>query len=89
MLAALLFVGNGYLNARRSDRKAGELRASVHALTQQQLAAAVARCDAPTSGDGRADRARRDAAYCEDVAREMDDRPLEIVERKLPAPALP
>jgi hypothetical protein len=90
LLAALAFIGTGYLNTRRSDRKAGELRTAVHSMTQQELAAAIARCDAPPQPAGRPTGApRRDAAYCEDVAREMDDRPLEIVERKIPAPRVP
>jgi hypothetical protein len=87
LLAALVFIGNGYLNSRRSDRKAGEVRSAVHAMTQQELAAAIARCDAPQEAAGRS-AARQDAAYCEDVAREMDDRPLEIVEHKPPVPAV-
>ncbi len=89
LLAALVFIGNGYLNSRRSDRKAGEVRSAVHAMTQQELAAAIARCDAPQEAAGRSAAApRQDAAYCEDVAREMDDRPLEIVEHKPPVPAV-
>lgn len=87
-LAALVFIGNGYLNTRRTDRKAEELHAAVHAMTQQDLAAAVARCDTPQNpGEPRTGVVRRDAAYCEDVAREMDNRPLEIVEHKPSAPA--
>ena len=80
LLAAVAFVGSGYLNTRRAERKADDLRASVHSMTQQDLAAAIARCEAPPGpGEPRNGVARRDAAYCEDVAREMDDRPLEIV----------
>lgn len=78
LLAAVAFVGNGYLHTRRAARSAEVQRAAVHAMTQQDLAAAIARCDAAT---------RRDAVYCEEVAREMDNRPLEIVEHKLPVPA--
>jgi hypothetical protein len=83
ILAALAFVGSSYLATRRADRKADDLRAVVHAMSMQDLAAAIARCDAPsgpaTSPSGAA---RRDAAYCEDVARELDDRPLEMVKVK-------
>jgi hypothetical protein len=86
LLAAVAFVGNGYLHTRRAARSAEVQRAAVHAMTQQDLAAAIARCDAVTARDPTA-AARREAAYCEDVAREMDDRPLEIVQRKLAAPA--
>jgi len=78
ILAAVAFLGSGYLHTRRAERKADHERAAVHAMTQQDLAAAIARCDAAT---------RRDAVYCEEVAREMDNRPLEIVEHKLPVPA--
>jgi hypothetical protein len=60
----------------------------VHAMTLQDLAAAIALCDAaPGSEEPRreavpADAVRRDAAYCEDVTRELDNRPLEIVKVK-------
>jgi hypothetical protein len=83
VLATLVFIGNGYLNTRRADRKAEDLRAKVHAMTLQDLAAAIARCDAAPAPDeaGRA-APRRNAAYCEDVTRELDNRPLEIVKVK-------
>ncbi|HEY3851925.1 MAG TPA: hypothetical protein VGL87_13195 [Steroidobacteraceae bacterium] len=94
LLAVAAFIGGGYLNTRRAEHKADDLRASVHAMTQQELAAAVARCDAPASPDAppgadepRPGAARRGAAYCEDVAQEMDDRPLEIVKGRPPAVA--
>ena len=83
VLAMAAFIGSGYLNTRRAERKADDLRAAVHAMTQQDLAAAIARCDSPPGLDA----ARRDAAYCENVAREMDDRPLEIVKGHPPAVA--
>lgn len=90
ILAAVAFVGSGYLHTRRAERNADRERAAVHTMTQQELAAAIARCDALPTGDTPRDAAaRRDAAYCEEVAREMDNRPLEIVEHKLAAPALP
>jgi hypothetical protein len=90
ILAAVAFVGSGYLHTRRAERNADHERAVVHAMTQQDLAAAIARCDAVPAGDIPRDAAaRHDAAYCEEVAREMDNRPLEIVEHKLAAPALP
>ena len=89
-LALVAFVGSGYLHTRRAERKADHERAVVHAMTQQDLAAAIARCDeVPSGGTPRDAAAHRDAAYCEEVAREMDNRPLEIVEHKPAAPALP
>ena len=88
VLAMAAFIGSGYLNTRRAERKADDLRAAVHAMTQQDLAAAIARCDSPPGPDeARHGAARRDAAYCENVAREMDDRPLEIVKGHPPAVA--
>ena len=80
VLGAFAFVGSGYLHTRSVERKADREREAVHAMTQQDLAAAIARCDA-VSG--------RDAAYCEAVAREMDNRPLEIVKRSPPVPDRP
>ncbi len=85
VLGLAAFVGDGYLKGRRAEHKAAAQRDTVHSLTQQELARAVARCDAwqdpgrpPGSG------AAPNAKYCEDVAREMDDRPLEIVKQKPP-----
>jgi hypothetical protein len=90
ILAAVAFVGSGYLHTRRAERKADHERAAVHAMTEQELAAAIARCDAVSSGNTPRDAAaRRDAAYCEEVAREMDNRPLQIVEHKPAAPVRP
>jgi hypothetical protein len=88
VLATLVFVGSGYLNTRRADRESEDLRAKVHAMTLQDLAAAIARCDAtPGSEEPRREAVppgavRRDAVYCEDVTRELDNRPLEIVKVK-------
>ena len=92
-LATLVFVGSGYLNTRRADREGQDLRAKVHAMTLQDLAAAIARCDATPGSEepqrgavppdaAPRDAVRRDAAYCEDVTRELDNRPLEIVKVK-------
>jgi hypothetical protein len=102
ILAAGAFIGSGYLHTRRVEHKAQRERAAVHAMTQQELAAAIARCDAMPAADTPHDAAagrdagqqrdsteRRDAAYCEEAAREMDDRPLEIVDHTLPGPMPP
>ena len=91
VLATLVFVGSGYLSTRSADRKADDLRGKVHAMTAQDLAAAIARCDAtPSPDEPRGGAVRHDAAFCEDVAREVDNRPLEIVNVKpAAAPVLP
>jgi hypothetical protein len=90
LLGTLVFVGSGYLNTRRAERKADDLRAKIHAMTLQDLAAAIAQCDAaPSPDEPRRGAMRRDPAYCEDVTRELDNRPLEIVKVKpadAPAP---
>jgi hypothetical protein len=89
ILAAVAFIGSGYLLTRRADRKADDLHSAVHAMSLQDLAAAIVRCDAPAApGAARPGAMRRDAAFCENVARELDDRPLEIVKVK-PAGAAP
>jgi hypothetical protein len=99
ILAAGAFIGSGYLHTRRVEHKAQRERAAVHAMTQQELAAAIARCDAMPAADTPHDAAagrdagqqrdsteRRDAAYCEEAAREMDDR---CPRRCLPGRCLP
>ena len=87
LVGALAFVGGGYLNTRHAERKAAELRTRARGMTDQELARAVAQCDAPAAAGTPAP----PADYCEDVAREIDARPLEMV-RTMPstlaAPAL-
>lgn len=82
LLAGGAFIAGGYLNTRRAEHRSADRHRAVHAMSLQDLAAAIARCDAAPDGS-------RDAGYCEEVARELDERPLEIVEVKPAAPGLP
>jgi hypothetical protein len=90
VLGAIVFVGMGYLHSHRAQREATDRREAVHAMSLQALAAAIARCDAPLTEKARRGAAGRDDRYCEEVARELDDRPLEVVQvEPAQAPTLP
>ena len=89
LLGALAFVAGGYLNTRHAGRQAAELRSRSRGMTDQELARAMAQCDGPAAAGTPAP----SADFCEDVAREIDARPLEMVKvtpgpLALPGPAL-
>lgn len=75
LLAALVFVAGGYVHTRQVERRAADLDARVRAMSMQDLAVAIAHCDAPRAAPAPAPQ----AAFCAQVARELDDRPLEMV----------
>jgi hypothetical protein len=89
VLAAILgalFLGDGYLKTRRVERAASTMRASLSAMSIQELAGRVRECDPPTGSD---QPIIHDAAYCAEVMRAIEDRPLQAVEIKPSAPLIP
>lgn len=74
---AAIFIGDGLVNTKRAGQKAQSLTAAVSALSPQELAARVRDCES----EGQPTRARPpyDAAYCAEVMRVIDNRPLQIV----------
>jgi hypothetical protein len=81
-----LFLGDGYLKTRRIDQTASAVRASLSAMSIQELARRVRECDPPTGSD---QRVIHDTAYCAEVMRAIEDRPLQAVEVKPSAPFNP
>jgi hypothetical protein len=77
ILACVVVIGDGLLKSKRAERNTTTLRAAVAALSPQELAVAVAACEAPVR---RGEPPRRDAAYCAEVSRRLDEQPLQIVE---------
>lgn len=75
VILAVIFMGDGYLRTRRADQKAGALKTAVSAMSIQQLAKASEECDVAQAG-GRP----KDAGYCAEVFRAIEDQPLQIVE---------
>jgi len=74
-----LFIGDGYLKTRRVEQTTSTLRASLAAMSIQELAGRVRDCDPPVGSD---QRVTRDPAYCAEVMRAIEDRPLQAVEIK-------
>ena len=81
-----LFLGDGYLKTRRVEQTTSTVRASLAAMSIQELAGRVRECDPPAGSD---QRTIHDAAYCAEVMRAIEDRPLQAVEIKTSAPRLP
>jgi hypothetical protein len=80
VIVALIFIGDAYLRTRRADQKTGALKSAVSAMSIQQLAKASEECDLAQAG-GRA----KDAGYCAEVFRAIEDQPLQIVETPRPS----
>ncbi len=74
-ILAVIFMGDGYLRTRRVDQKTGALRTAVSAMSIQELAKASEECDAAQAGGA----VKRDAVYCAEVYRAIEDQPLQIV----------
>ncbi len=74
VILAVIFMGDGYLRTRRADQKTGALKTAVSAMSIQQLAKASEECDLAQAG-GRT----KDAGYCAEVFRAIEDQPLQIV----------
>jgi hypothetical protein len=77
ILGGAIVIGDGLFKSNRAERKSTALRTAVAELSPQELALSVAACDAPPRPG---ESPRRDAAYCAEVSRRLDDQPLQIVE---------
>ncbi len=81
---AAIFVGDGLVKTKRATHKAQSLSATVSALSPQELAARVRDCEA--AGQPTQARPSYDAAYCAEVMRVIDNRPLQMVTPEPPGP---
>jgi len=77
MILVAIVIGDGYLRSRRADLSTSALKATVTAMSIQQLARASEECDSAQSPGGRV---KYDAAYCAEVFRAIEAGPLEIVQ---------
>jgi hypothetical protein len=80
-------IGDGFIKTRRAEQSTSTLRATIAAMSIQQLAGALRDCD-PPPGSGQP--LNHDAAYCAEVVRVIEDRPLQAVDtehRSAPPPA--
>jgi hypothetical protein len=83
VLAAVL-IGDGYLRTRRASAHAVTLKTAVAAMSIQELARRVGECE-PSPGSGAP--VKHDAAYCAEVMRAIEQRPLQLVEPSKSTPA--
>jgi hypothetical protein len=83
-----IVIGDGVIKTRHAEQSTSTLRATLSAMSIQQLAGALRDCD-PPPGAGQA--LNHDAAYCAEVMRVIEDRPLQAVDtarRPPPHPGL-
>jgi len=78
-------IGDGYVKTRHAEQGTSTLRATIAAMSIQQLARELRSCDPPSGAP-----INHDAAFCAEVMRVIEDRPLQAVapERSSP-PARP
>ncbi len=76
VILAIIVIGDGYRRTRKADQGEATVKASVAAMSIQQLARLSAECDAAQSPAAPAAHA---AEYCAEVWREIEDRPLQAV----------
>jgi len=82
---AAIFIGDGLVKTKRAGQKARSLTATVSALSPQELAARVRDCEA--AGQPSQVPPPYDAAYCAEVMRVIDNRPLQMVTpQRMPDP---
>ncbi len=70
-------IGDGYFKTRHAAQKTLNLRSSLAAMSIQELSAHSKECDESPAGRGPG---RHDSDYCAAVWREIEARPLQIVE---------
>jgi hypothetical protein len=83
VLLAGIVIGDGYVKTRHAEQSTSTLRATIAAMSIQRLAAELRDCD-PPPGSGQA--VKRDAAYCAEVMRVIEDRPLQAVDTEHRSP---
>jgi len=86
VILSAVVIGDAFLKSRHVEQNTSKLRAAVSALSIQQLAVAVANCDAEHR---QGERPAHTAAYCEEVRRRLDTEPLQSVEMGAPNSATP
>jgi hypothetical protein len=70
-------IGDGYLKSRRAKQHAVTVTTSLSTMSIQELSRHSEECD---QSQGRGQSTKQDAAYCAEVWREIEARPLEVVE---------
>jgi hypothetical protein len=79
LLAILLAIalGDGFIKTRRAERNTATLKSGLAAMSIQELSSQSKACDESPAGRATGN---RDSDYCAAVWREIEARPLQIVE---------
>jgi hypothetical protein len=78
-----IVIGDGFVKTRHAEQSTSTLRATISAMSIQQLARELRDCDPPP---GLGPPPNHDAAFCAEVMRVIEDRPLQAVDTEHPAP---
>ncbi len=70
-------IGSGYVKTKHAEHNKGTLISSLSAMSIQELSARSKQCDESPAARGSG---RHDSDYCTAVWREIEARPLQIVE---------
>lgn len=76
-ICGAIFLGDGYFRTRRAEQKTAHVRSDLAAMSIQELSVRSKECDDSRAGR---DAVNRDSGYCEAVWREMEARPLQIID---------
>ena len=79
-------VADGYVRTGRARHQALMVNANVLTMSQQQLAISLGECDSPSPAG---EHVKRDATFCAEVARVLDNQPLQIVDEWPPPMVVP
>ncbi len=77
VILGVVVIGDGFIKTRHAEQSTSNLRATIAAMSIQQLAGALRDCDPPP---GAGQPLKHDAAYCAEVMRVIEDRPLQAVD---------
>jgi hypothetical protein len=78
LVLAVLAIGDGYLRTQRAERRVLTMKSRVSGMSIQQLARAAEECDSELAASA-APAMRRDAGFCEEVARAIEAEPMHLV----------
>ena len=77
VILGAIVIGDGYIKTRRAEQHAVTVTTSLSTMSIQELSQRSEECD---QSKGRGQSGKHDAAYCAEVWREIEARPLQAVE---------
>ena len=77
MILCAIVIGDGYIKSRRAKQNAVTVSSSLATMSIQELSRRSEECD---QSQGRGQPGKHDADFCAQVWREIEARPLEVVD---------